>query len=515
MDKKFDIIPPPIKEDLEELFGYLWHLGNPIEAIRIADINGIEDFHKQLHVLNNSLHKLIIHIRHLLTDSNYLIDNLKQGFNINNLTKIDSGVHSLDSINQVSFPIIEGSHVDLSESTRWSESQVKNFKYFLNGESSFARKLSQQFDINRTALEKYLERFRNDIAEHIKNFDVISSSLETSTETLEKPRTSEGTQVKNNQDKIKVLIRNMYEEDKEKIDQEAIDKRKKIIEEMSSRGRLYSGVTIGRLKKVELDRIESLWKKRIEIEIQARQEDINENTSQEILNEVSNIIRGEIEMAKARLLKSTQYSGALCKSLLEELTKKEGKFIKASKRRIDIEIGQKALFKKGISISKEKKKEINQFLKTRFGYNIRKLSNKLRTISDEQIRSIINKDIKIAVSCLMFKLWKPCVILCGGVIEGILGDKISTRPKPAITQAYKKSYPGKKLKRSNKYTLENFVDVAFELEIIEKGTRDFAHGVRDYRNYIHPSKEANQKHSITERDAIIACQTVFKIIDEI
>jgi len=517
MDKKLDIIPPPIKEDLEELFGYLWHLRNPIEAIRTGGVDGIGDYHDQLHVLNNSLNKLIIHIRNLLRDSDYLIDDLKQGFNINNLTKIDSGVHSLDSINQVDFPIVESSFLDLNETKRWSESQVENFKYFIDRDLSFARKLSQQFDINRTALEKYMERFRNDIAEHIKKFVVIPSTIQTSTDMLEKPKIPAGAKMENTQDKTKILIRNIYEEEKEKINQKADREMDKVTEDMLSLDMLYPSIHMNRLKKVEFDRMESLWKKRVEIEMHVRQEKVDGNTSKEIYDKASNIIEDEIEVAKGKLSKISRDCGTSYECVLQDLYKKKKEFLVAAKRRIDIEIAkvERALPPRRPLVSE--REDFAHFLKTQFGYNKPNLSNKLKTVSDKKIRFIINKDIKTAVSCLMYELWKPCVILCGGVIEAILGDKISSNySQDDIAQAYKKSYPAaKKLKKPEDYTLENFVDVAFQLGIIEKGIRDFAHGIRDYRNYIHPSKEANQKHSITQRDAIIACQTVFKILDEI
>lgn len=377
MNKKSNIIPLPIREDLDELFGYLWHLRNPIEAIKIDGINGIEGFHKQLHALKNSLHKLLIHIKNLLPNSNYLIDDLKRGFNINKMTKIDSGVHSLDSINEVDIPIIEGSYVDLSESTRWSESQVINFKNISDGhvskDVSLARKLSQQFNINRATLEKYLEHFKNDIAEHIKNIVDIPSTT----------------------DKIKLLIKDMYEEEKEKINQKAVDDRDKVKRDMHSRGLLGSSIHRNRLEKVELDRIESLWKKRIEIEVQVRQGDINESTSQEIYNKVSNIIEAEIEASQKILSKINIHSGVYTGPTAGNLDKKKKEFLVAAKRRIDIEIGKRALRKTKATIPKENK-DFKQFLQTQFDYDIAiSFAGENREIAEQITKVLREKGIRV------------------------------------------------------------------------------------------------------------------------
>ncbi|PIS25130.1 MAG: hypothetical protein COT45_03000 [bacterium (Candidatus Stahlbacteria) CG08_land_8_20_14_0_20_40_26] len=107
--------------------------------------------------------------------------------------------------------------------------------------------------MNITALENCLEYFENSIVEHIKKFGVIPSTIQTSTEISENPKIPAGAKMENTQDKTKVLVKNMYEEEKEKINQEAVREEEKVIQDMHSRGMLGSSIHINGLEEVQVN----------------------------------------------------------------------------------------------------------------------------------------------------------------------------------------------------------------------------------------------------------------------
>ncbi|MCK4261304.1 MAG: toll/interleukin-1 receptor domain-containing protein [Halanaerobiales bacterium] len=185
---KLDIIPPPIKKDLDKILTCLWRLKdwNPIDAIINSGITGLYEFHSKLDDLEDMLNILKIHIKILLPYTDFLVDKIEKNINLNNLVKIDSGVHSLDSINQVDFPIIEGCYIDFRKKIMWSEAHVKNFRLTFCKDIQSINKLREQFNMNITVLENGLKNFKNSIVKHIKNVTVMSSPKKTSTEILEK-----------------------------------------------------------------------------------------------------------------------------------------------------------------------------------------------------------------------------------------------------------------------------------------------------------------------------------------
>jgi hypothetical protein len=163
-------------------------------------------------------------------------------------------------------------------------------------------------------------------------------------------------------------------------------------------------------------------------------------------------------------------------------------------------------------------KEKTEYLKREFNYTRRKLGKKLKKIcgDQEQLRAILLRDICDAVRCYAHGLWKPAVILCGGALEGILSEPILRQPDAIRDAAYLKAYPQtKQAKKMENYRLCHYLDVAAELKVIRETTAKLGHGVRDYRNYIHPLTEIEEKQEITDNDARIACTLVFKILEEV
>lgn len=163
-------------------------------------------------------------------------------------------------------------------------------------------------------------------------------------------------------------------------------------------------------------------------------------------------------------------------------------------------------------------RETTEYLKSEFRYTRTKVAKRVKKIcaGDQELKEILLRDISDAVRCYAHELRTPAVILCGGAIEGILSQPIAREPAAARDAAYLRAYPGqKRAKKMKHYRLMHYLDVAAELGVIKGTTAKLGHGIRDYRNYIHPLAELEEKHEITEGDARIACELVFKLLEEV
>ncbi|MBI4722781.1 MAG: hypothetical protein HY769_07300 [Candidatus Stahlbacteria bacterium] len=312
------------------------------------------------------------------------------------------------------------------------------------------------------------------------------------------------------------LIENIFIQEKDKIKKGFAEKRKLIIENLASRGMLQSSLALSEPKKLDIQMIEQIYKKRLEIEFQVIRGKIDEVVADQIYKRVTNIIKGECSKVNRELLTTAEKIGVSTAIAVQRVIDKvKINFLDDAKRTIEIEKGKRKL-ESNISVEDKLQTKYISFLKGSFGYTKYRVSQKLKKVTNKKVRNILKRDIEIAIVCLIHKLWKPCVILCGGIIEGLLIEKLQERQKSKREQAYKQRYPDKKNKTClEEYTLNELIGVCEKLEILEEPTAKMVQGVRDYRNYIHPKVESEQQHEILGNDANIGCQVIFKLLNEL
>lgn len=100
------------------------------------------------------------------------------------------------------------------------------------------------------------------------------------------------------------------------------------------------------------------------------------------------------------------------------------------------------------------------------------------------------------------------VILCGSILEGVLLGK--AQREPAIfnsSRACPKTDAGKP-KRFHEWTLAQFIDVSSELGILQPDVKKFSHGLRDFRNYIHPYQQLSSGFTPDEHTAKVCFQVL-------
>lgn len=171
-----------------------------------------------------------------------------------------------------------------------------------------------------------------------------------------------------------------------------------------------------------------------------------------------------------------------------------------------------------LPIIRMENKDVTEFLRKEFqGYTRSKVGKRLKRVCDtrEDLRQILLRDVSDAARCYAHGLWKSCVVLCGGAIEGILTSLLESRQSDEVDNAYTKIRKSQKPKPLKDYTLEDKLDVAKQLGILVKGSASYGHGTRNYRNYVHPAEELKIGYPLGQREARIALDLVLKILDEV
>jgi hypothetical protein len=81
------------------------------------------------------------------------------------------------------------------------------------------------------------------------------------------------------------------------------------------------------------------------------------------------------------------------------------------------------------------------------------------------------------------------VVLCGSVLEAVLLGKAQQEPALFNTAKASPKSPDGKTKQFHEWTLANFIDVATEVGVLKLDVQKFSHGLRDFRNYVHPYQQ--------------------------
>ncbi|MFH1867168.1 MAG: hypothetical protein ABIJ81_03775 [Patescibacteria group bacterium] len=108
-------------------------------------------------------------------------------------------------------------------------------------------------------------------------------------------------------------------------------------------------------------------------------------------------------------------------------------------------------------------------------YRRRKGNRTFNFIRNIKLRGLLQRDYKSAKECLKYKLWKPCIILYGSIIEAII---LEFSP--------------------NSKTYSDALNIAKENKLITEKSYYKIQMIRDLRNYVHLYKELKETSDINE-----------------
>ncbi|SFX60867.1 hypothetical protein [Marinospirillum alkaliphilum] len=157
----------------------------------------------------------------------------------------------------------------------------------------------------------------------------------------------------------------------------------------------------------------------------------------------------------------------------------------------------------GMPTSSVLPKTIDDFLHNEFTIpNIRKLPIEAMAVS------IIEGRLSEARKTMEAGAYLSTIFLCGSVLEAVLlgaAQKFPARFNQAL--ACPKTVGGN-AKRFHDWSLAQFIDVACEVGLLKPDVKKFSHGLRDFRNYIHPYEQMSSGFSPDEHTAKVCFQVL-------
>ncbi|MDI9402110.1 MAG: hypothetical protein ACOX2U_02775 [Limisphaerales bacterium] len=168
----------------------------------------------------------------------------------------------------------------------------------------------------------------------------------------------------------------------------------------------------------------------------------------------------------------------------------------------------KVIVDSGKSVTAEIKKD--EFLRMFFNANVDLLG------LDSNVSEVIKLRLKEVEACIGSKAPLASILLIGSIMEGVLLGMATTYPQQfnQAPSAPKDKDTGK-VRIFPNWTLNNYIDVAFEVGLLKQDVKKFSHVVRDFRNYIHPYEQMSSRFFPDEETALICFQVLKGAISQI
>jgi hypothetical protein len=127
---------------------------------------------------------------------------------------------------------------------------------------------------------------------------------------------------------------------------------------------------------------------------------------------------------------------------------------------------------------------------------------------------IIHQRISEIDKCLQHEIPLGAIFLVGSTLEGILFD---LSQKNATEFCGTNSAPKNKgvVIPLDEWSLSSLIDVSYELGYLGLNTKKFSHGLKDFRNFIHPREQAKYNFNPDKYSAKICFQVLKSAIDDI
>ncbi len=100
------------------------------------------------------------------------------------------------------------------------------------------------------------------------------------------------------------------------------------------------------------------------------------------------------------------------------------------------------------------------------------------------------------------------IFLCGSVLEAVLLGAAQKEPARFNRAATSPKSNDGKVKLFQDWSLAQFIDVACEIDLLKPDVKKFSHGLRDFRNYIHPYEQMVSRFTPDEHTAKLCFQVL-------
>ena len=100
------------------------------------------------------------------------------------------------------------------------------------------------------------------------------------------------------------------------------------------------------------------------------------------------------------------------------------------------------------------------------------------------------------------------IFLCGSVLEAVLLGAAQKAPAQFNRATASPKAKDGSVKPLHEWSLAQFIDVACEIDLLKPDVKKFSHGLRDFRNYIHPYAQMQSGFTPDEHTAKLCFQVL-------
>lgn len=126
---------------------------------------------------------------------------------------------------------------------------------------------------------------------------------------------------------------------------------------------------------------------------------------------------------------------------------------------------------------------------------------------EDSVVPIVESRLDEAQKALSVGAYLSVVVLCGSILEAVLIGKAHQDPSRSNSAMRSPKSDGK-VKKLYEWTLANFIDVASEIGVLKVDVQKFSHGLRDFRNFIHPYQQISSGFTPDEHTAKVCFQVL-------
>ena len=126
---------------------------------------------------------------------------------------------------------------------------------------------------------------------------------------------------------------------------------------------------------------------------------------------------------------------------------------------------------------------------------------------DSVVCEIIQDRLKEAQLCLSNGAHLSVIFQCGSVLEAVLLGAAQNEPE-RFNRSSKSPKQNGKVKGFQDWKLSEFIDVARDIRLLNPDVQKFSHGLRDFRNYIHPYEQMASGFRPDEHTAKVCFQVL-------
>ncbi len=127
---------------------------------------------------------------------------------------------------------------------------------------------------------------------------------------------------------------------------------------------------------------------------------------------------------------------------------------------------------------------------------------------ESTVAPIIESRLSEARKALGAGAYLSVIFLSGSVLEAVLLGAAQKSPALFNQASVSPKTNDGKVKQFHDWSLAQFIDVACEIDLLKPDVKKFSHGLRDFRNYIHPYEQMVSRFTPDEHTARLCLQVL-------